>query len=51
MISRTIFFDIFYIGEGETVFEDVINAYREARDSGMTRQEFLEKAVKMGMAI
>lgn len=41
------FFDIFYIGEGETVFEDVINAYRDARNSGITRMEFLEKAAQI----
>ncbi len=36
------FFDFFYIGEGETVYEDIINRYRENRKNGGTRKQFLE---------
>ncbi len=38
------FFDIFYIGEGETVYEKLINSYREWKKNGGTRQQFLEMA-------
>lgn len=38
------FFDIFYIGEGETVYEKLINSYRERKKNGGTRQQFLEMA-------
>ena len=38
------FFDIFYIGEGETVYEELINAYREWKKNGGSRKEFLEMA-------
>lgn len=38
------FFDIFYIGEGETVYEELIDAYREWKKNGGSRKEFLEMA-------
>lgn len=38
------FFDIFYIGEGETVYKDLIAAYRKNREKGGTRKDFLEMA-------
>ena len=38
------FFDIFYIGEGETVYKDLIEAYRRNRENGGSRKEFLEMA-------
>ena len=41
------FFDIFYIGEGETVYEDLINCYRENRDNGGSRIDFLRKAAQI----
>lgn len=41
------FFDIFYIGEGETQYEDLIALYRECRDNGLGRQEFLRRAARM----
>ncbi len=41
------FFDIFYIGEGETRYEELINLYRECRDSGLSRKDFLRKAAKV----
>lgn len=41
------FFDLFYIGEGETVYFDLIDAYKENREKGRSRKEFLEKAAKI----
>lgn len=41
------FFDIFYIGEGETVYADLISTYRACREKGGTRQEFLEMAAEI----
>lgn len=38
------FFDLFYIGEGETVYFDLIDLYKEAKESGCSRKEFLRKA-------
>jgi radical SAM family uncharacterized protein len=38
------FFDIFYIGEGETVYKDLIDAYRVNRENGGSREEFLYMA-------
>jgi len=35
------FFDIFYIGEGETQYENLINLYRDCQKKGCSRQEFL----------
>ena len=41
------FFDIFYIGEGETVYNDLLDAYKENKEHGGTRKEFLEKAAQI----
>ncbi len=41
------FFDIFYIGEGETVYVDLIEAYRKNKANGGTRISFLEMAAKI----
>ena len=38
------FFDLFYIGEGETVFSDLLDLYKEHRKNGGTRRDFLLKA-------
>lgn len=38
------FFDMFYIGEGETVYYDLIDLYKAHKASGGTRAEFLRKA-------
>ena len=38
------FFDIFYIGEGETVYDDLLDLYKECRKSGYDRRGFLIKA-------
>lgn len=37
------FFDIFYIGEGEMVYGDLIELYKIYKHSDMTREEFLIK--------
>lgn len=41
------FFDIFYIGEGETRYRELINIYKEARREGVSRTEFLRRAAKV----
>ncbi len=41
------FFDIFYIGEGETVYDRLFDVYKENRKSGGNRREFLEKAAEI----
>lgn len=38
------FFDIIYIGEGETVYYDLIDMYKEHKANGGNRKEFLRKA-------
>lgn len=38
------FFDIFYIGEGETVYDLLLDLYKECRKNGVSRHEFLVKA-------
>ena len=41
------FFDIFYIGEGETVFYDLMDRYKEWKASGKSKNEFLEMAAEI----
>lgn len=41
------FFDIFYIGEGETRYRDLLNLYKECRKQEMSREEFLRAAAKV----
>lgn len=38
------FFDMFYIGEGETVYDQLLDMYKEFRKADKSRQEFLEEA-------
>lgn len=38
------FFDLFYIGEGETVYDQLLDLYKENRKNGGTRTQFLEMA-------
>ena len=38
------FLDIIYIGEGETVYDELLDAYKEWKASGKSRREFLERA-------
>ena len=41
------FFDIFYIGEGETRYRDLIDLYKDCKKKGMSRREFLRLAARM----
>ncbi|MBE6017992.1 MAG: TIGR03960 family B12-binding radical SAM protein, partial [Lachnospiraceae bacterium] len=41
------FFDIFYIGEGETVYFDLVDAYKANKAAGGTRLDFLKKAAQI----
>lgn len=41
------FFDIFYIGEGETVYDELLDVYKEYRAAGKSRIEFLERAAQI----
>ena len=38
------FFDLFYIGEGETVYDELLDLYKTCKAQGMSRREFLELA-------
>ena len=38
------FFDIFYIGEGEPRYRELIDLYKECKKKGLSRQNFLRKA-------
>ncbi|MGB8453835.1 MAG: TIGR03960 family B12-binding radical SAM protein [Anaerocolumna sp.] len=37
------FFDFFYIGEGETVYDQILDAYKEHKAKGGNRKDYLEK--------
>lgn len=37
------FFDIFYMGEGETVYDELLDSYKEWKAGGRSRKEFLER--------
>lgn len=41
------FFDIFYMGEGETEFYHLLDLYKENKKNGGTRKEFLEIAAEI----
>ena len=41
------FFDIFYMGEGETVYFKLIDIYKENKSKGGSRKDFLEKAAEI----
>lgn len=41
------FFDLFYIGEGETVYGELLDAYKENKKNGGTRKDYLEKAAEI----
>ena len=41
------FFDIFYIGEGETQYRNLLNLYKECREQKVGRKEFLRRAAKV----
>ncbi len=41
------FFDLFYIGEGETVYDTLFDAYKANRKAGGSRSDFLMAAAKI----
>lgn len=41
------FFDLFYIGEGETVYFDLMDVYKQWKKSGENRQQFLKRAAQI----
>ena len=41
------FFDLFYMGEGEVVYFDLIDRYKEIKARGGSRKEFLEMAAQI----
>lgn len=41
------FFDLFYIGEGETAYDELLNVYKENKNNNGSRKEFLEKAARI----
>lgn len=41
------FFDLFYIGEGETVYDQLLDTYKEHRKNGGSRQDFLLRAAQI----
>ena len=41
------FFDIFYIGEGATVFDELLDAYKAYKKAGRSKKEFLERAAEI----
>lgn len=42
------FFDVFYIGEGETKYRELIDLYKECKNKKYSRNEFLVEAAKLG---
>ena len=41
------FFDIFYIGEGETVYDELLDTYKAWKKSGGSRKDFLRQTVRI----
>ncbi len=41
------FFDLFYIGEGETVYDALFDAYKANKEAGGSKEEFLLKAAQI----
>ena len=41
------FFDIFYIGEGETVYNELLDSYKEWKKAGGSRTDFLRQAAQI----
>ena len=41
------FFDIFYIGEGETQYKALLDVYKECKEDGLSREEFLYRASQL----
>ena len=41
------FFDIFYIGEGETVYNELLDSYKDWKKAGGSRTDFLRQAAQI----
>ncbi len=41
------FFDIFYIGEGETRYRELFDLYKKAKAEGISREDFLHECAKI----
>lgn len=41
------FFDFFYIGEGETAYDNILDLYKECKEQGKTRKEFLQSVASI----
>jgi radical SAM family uncharacterized protein len=41
------FFDLFYIGEGEVVYDRLLDLYKEMKQAGASRADFLRKAASV----
>ena len=41
------FFDFFYIGEGETVYNDILDLYKECKRAGLSRKEYLRRVARI----
>ena len=41
------FFDMFYIGEGEVVYDQILDLYKQMKKDGASRGEFLHEAAKI----
>lgn len=41
------FFDLFYIGEGETVYRQLLDLYKENKEKGGAKQDYLAKAAEI----
>lgn len=41
------FFDLFYMGEGETIYRTLLDLYKEYKEQGKSREEFLRQAGKL----
>ncbi|MGF0032887.1 TIGR03960 family B12-binding radical SAM protein [Bariatricus sp. SGI.154] len=41
------YFDMFYIGDGETVYDQLLDAYKENKKNGGSRKDYLKKAAEI----
>ena len=41
------FFDLYYIGEGEVSYDELIDLYKNCKASGATREQFIKEASKI----
>lgn len=41
------FFDFFYIGEGETAYNEILDVYKECKKEGLSRKEYLRRVAQI----